>query len=681
MAKQYSCFFITPIGAKGSEINQTANNVYQMIVTPAMNRCNVQVLRGDENASSNHIGMDVIQCIREADICLVDISYLNCNVYYELGLADAMNKPVILMKEASVDAATLPADVASRKYVTYSLQMEQLLNSWNDIVDFVNIYIRDLEAKQAASDGAPGAAPNVHELLEEIYTLRKQLEERPAGGMLPAMPMELRPGQALLPMQLAQEKELLARLEKLVGFKLRKDESRSGQILQILRSCREALGDTAYLKVLQKYCADHITIWQEYLRCAKEWLEVDLTYCALDITWVRSLMLGVEGGFMTEADYQDMEAICDRVLAISSEYREAIMLSETGMERYYDVDMANYYRGMLEYHMFQQTGQRKHLKEADYFWFRIRSYESSFKEKIRFSKELEKIETMLMLAECYRDCGIMNEAKAYVEKAYGEIEKTDQGHYKIKNMLEEAYQLSLILDEALAEKIAMQLKERCPNRVEEIIFFAQQKHDRHKAAALFREITRVIPVKEGTIQKFREVFSQKLHGLISAEKMTASSQEIIQFHQRTEKLMVCFKKGSEAQWFLHHQSDFLKKNLKDCQQREKTIDVVEQIRLEGYLTSEELADFYDAFPNARSDALEKARRQPVSVLRINEHIDRLMAVTIGYPTESEEVKVLKKIMNQLRSLRDAYLTIASFDDIWKKAEPPKPEASGETKED
>ena len=185
MQKQYTCFFITPIGKAGSEINEIANEVYETLVIPALIGCNVRHLRGDENLNSNHIGMDVIQCVRDADLCLVDISYPNCNVYYELGLADALEKPVILMKEAEVNAADLPADVASRKYVEYSIARGRTAASRRDIAAAVRLYIEKMEnqaAQQPAKMESAGDLPAVRALIEENYALRRQLEEKEASA-------------------------------------------------------------------------------------------------------------------------------------------------------------------------------------------------------------------------------------------------------------------------------------------------------------------------------------------------------------------------------------------------------------------------------------------------------------------------------------------------------------------
>ena len=56
--------------------------------------------------------------ITQAGLIVADVSVPNPNVYYEIGLADALGKPVFLFKQTSV---TLPADFGGVHYYEYDL--------------------------------------------------------------------------------------------------------------------------------------------------------------------------------------------------------------------------------------------------------------------------------------------------------------------------------------------------------------------------------------------------------------------------------------------------------------------------------------------------------------------------------------------------------------------------------
>lgn len=53
---------------------------------------------GDEDNQQN-ILKDIIQAIYKADIIIADLTGLNANVFYELGVAHTLNKKVIIITE------------------------------------------------------------------------------------------------------------------------------------------------------------------------------------------------------------------------------------------------------------------------------------------------------------------------------------------------------------------------------------------------------------------------------------------------------------------------------------------------------------------------------------------------------------------------------------------------------
>ncbi len=77
---------------------------------------------GDLDTQQN-ILKDIVLGIHSADIIIADLTNLNANVFYELGLAHAMNKKVIIITQDIVD---LPFDIKSYKANEYSLQFNKL---------------------------------------------------------------------------------------------------------------------------------------------------------------------------------------------------------------------------------------------------------------------------------------------------------------------------------------------------------------------------------------------------------------------------------------------------------------------------------------------------------------------------------------------------------------------------
>lgn len=84
---------------------------------------------GDLDNQQN-ILQDIIEGIGNADVVIADLTNLNPNVFYELGLAHAMNKKVIIITQ---DINDLPFDLRSYRAVEYSLQFNKLPDFENEL--------------------------------------------------------------------------------------------------------------------------------------------------------------------------------------------------------------------------------------------------------------------------------------------------------------------------------------------------------------------------------------------------------------------------------------------------------------------------------------------------------------------------------------------------------------------
>lgn len=79
----------------------------------------LKVTRGDEKVNSGEIFPQILKSIVEARLIVAIISGRNPNVFYELGIAHALNKPVVLL--ASSDSNTeIPFDVKSKSILFYN---------------------------------------------------------------------------------------------------------------------------------------------------------------------------------------------------------------------------------------------------------------------------------------------------------------------------------------------------------------------------------------------------------------------------------------------------------------------------------------------------------------------------------------------------------------------------------
>lgn len=73
--------------------------------------------------NQQNILKDIVKGIYEASVVIADLTGLNANVFYELGLAHAMNKKVIIITQ---NIAELPFDIKSYRANEYSMQFNKL---------------------------------------------------------------------------------------------------------------------------------------------------------------------------------------------------------------------------------------------------------------------------------------------------------------------------------------------------------------------------------------------------------------------------------------------------------------------------------------------------------------------------------------------------------------------------
>lgn len=140
MSSKLSCFVIAPIGEMGSDIRKDSDDLLDLIIKPSLEVFNIDVIRGDHRNESGQIDVDVIKLVQESDLCIVDLSQENINVYYELGRRDETGKPIILLK--STVSQSLPVDIATRRYIEFNLDdRRSIITSRDKIKEAVQSFI------------------------------------------------------------------------------------------------------------------------------------------------------------------------------------------------------------------------------------------------------------------------------------------------------------------------------------------------------------------------------------------------------------------------------------------------------------------------------------------------------------------------------------------------------------
>ncbi|WP_406657392.1 hypothetical protein V7O62_02235 [Methanolobus sp. ZRKC2] len=124
-----TCFIIMPITTPDHTISQYSNDenhflhVLDYLIIPAVEKAGLKPI-SPSSRGSDVIHADIIQKIESADFVLCDMSTLNPNVFFELGIRTALNKPVCLIRDDLTP--TIPFDTAPIHNHEYSSS----LNPW-----------------------------------------------------------------------------------------------------------------------------------------------------------------------------------------------------------------------------------------------------------------------------------------------------------------------------------------------------------------------------------------------------------------------------------------------------------------------------------------------------------------------------------------------------------------------
>ena len=97
--------------------------LYQDIVKPTFEEAGYTVHRADDMDNQQSILSDIVSGILNADLLVADLTDGNPNVYYELGLAHASKKPVILISQ---DVDGTPFDLRSYRVIAYDLRFDRI---------------------------------------------------------------------------------------------------------------------------------------------------------------------------------------------------------------------------------------------------------------------------------------------------------------------------------------------------------------------------------------------------------------------------------------------------------------------------------------------------------------------------------------------------------------------------
>lgn len=179
------CFVICPIGPEGSDIRRWSDDLYKNLIKPIAEEFKYEARRVIDDDRPGNITAHIVKYIFESDLIVADLTGHNPNVFYELALAHAFERPFILLKG---DNLSIPFDISQQNVIHLSTdsfgsidQCRAQLKCHFEAVkensaDFDNPVRRHQEKTRISTEGNP-LEKEVELLREDKRTLEYKLEK------------------------------------------------------------------------------------------------------------------------------------------------------------------------------------------------------------------------------------------------------------------------------------------------------------------------------------------------------------------------------------------------------------------------------------------------------------------------------------------------------------------------
>lgn len=179
MAKH--CFVIMPFKQAGTPEYAHFRALFDNVLKPTIEKFGYSVSRADDHKRVGSITRDIIIPLANAELVIADLTEVNPNVFYELGVRHALRGygTIMIMDESQTE---IPFDVTAYRVIKFKSTLEGIGLLGSEL----SAYVQQLETDPAAAvrdnlvhDWLPSLPTNVlqNSLGSEEGSLRKQIQE------------------------------------------------------------------------------------------------------------------------------------------------------------------------------------------------------------------------------------------------------------------------------------------------------------------------------------------------------------------------------------------------------------------------------------------------------------------------------------------------------------------------
>lgn len=158
-----TCFFITPIGEEKSPERKQSDFLMKYTLKYVCEKFDMELIRTDKLRGASDINDDIIELVHTADICVADLTGLNPNVMFEVGMRIETKRPLIIIAK---EGTKLPFDVHSYRTIYFD-KIEQAVNN-TYLMNMLSEYFEVCEKDGYAYDKR-ATLSNIYQKILEIH--------------------------------------------------------------------------------------------------------------------------------------------------------------------------------------------------------------------------------------------------------------------------------------------------------------------------------------------------------------------------------------------------------------------------------------------------------------------------------------------------------------------------------
>jgi hypothetical protein len=123
--RQWSAFVVMPLSDEFSW-------VFDDLIAPALREANYHAVRADSVVDQQNIMRDIVEGVIRCDLVIAEITSLNPNVMYELGMAHALRRPTLILTQ---DTDSAPFDLRAYRLIPYSDNYREMDRVKSTLID------------------------------------------------------------------------------------------------------------------------------------------------------------------------------------------------------------------------------------------------------------------------------------------------------------------------------------------------------------------------------------------------------------------------------------------------------------------------------------------------------------------------------------------------------------------